>query len=478
MQSTQHEKYNLLPSHPYILTVSLAIQHHQLRSLSTAYFLWRLRSNLDAGVGNPEDTYAVICEPQPGTDRDLHDIQPWRREQRKPVRLVNPQADRDNLEVPCYQYDAEPGDTGPSIADAFDLDVRSFAQQNTQVFNLVTVSTNFEVELTSDQVNSILSNVRAMQQFQAAGEPFFRCPDAGGGAKECRLGASVEPCTGITNCTVFYQEPDVSINPAGKVLQVCDIGSGTKTFDSVAKFDNHITAQHMALKRLMSKSYTPDAKVPHDYCNKDSWGTEALVVDCDDDGWITFLSALRLENNVALNKDLAELLLTFERLQDLSIVVMASSIMPPQLGGLSAMVTFWARSSCWDGQLPTNLEKGWPNLQFLSISHWNNQRQPQCGIQGTLPASWGTAWQNMYHFEMTDHRLSGTLPQEYGKWTRLEEMHLWSNQISGFLPASYAAWSRARLIDLSDNDIQGVIPAAWSELGDTLNELDIANNNK
>lgn len=30
-----------------------------------------------AGVGAPDDTYAVICEPSPGTNLDPHDIQPW-----------------------------------------------------------------------------------------------------------------------------------------------------------------------------------------------------------------------------------------------------------------------------------------------------------------------------------------------------------------------------------------------------------------
>lgn len=452
-----------------------------------------------AGVGAPDDTYAIVCEPQPGTDLDMHEIQPWKRDQRKSVRLIDP-ADRDNLQTPCFHYDAVPGDTAASIADAFLVDVRRFIQNNTQVFKPLTVSTSLNESLTEGEVTAILSTIKGLQQFPGATDPYLRCTDTTGGNTECRIGGAAQPCAGRTNCTLFYQEPDVSLDPAGQVLRICDINSAPGQFETVARFTDPTISQPRTLRRLLDEWGYKNQPVPRDYCNPNAWDNPQWVQSCAD-GWITTLSGAHGVNpNAKLNRNLAELLLTFARVELLSTHVASGSTIPPQLGGLAHLQFLFIRSPCWQGQLPPNLGRELPGLWYLDIGHWS-QLQPECGVQGTLPAIWGRTMPNlevlsiihnrltgtlpqeyaqmtkMRTFVLFDNRLSGSLPSSYGSWENIERFELYENNLEGVLPTSYGAWTDIVRLLLSDNNLQGTIPAAWSGLTNTgLRDFALSNN--
>lgn len=406
----------------------------------------------------------MICEPRTGTDLDLHDIKPWRRKHRKPVRLVD-RKDRDNLSAQCYLYDAVRGDTAASIADVFLLDIRKFVQDNTKVFAPVAVTSNFNESLTSEQVAAVLNNVKSQQQFPAAAEPYFRCTSASGAVNECRIGGTAQPCTGVTNCTLLYQEPDVTIDPAGQTLLICNISLATGQFDAIAQFKDPAVSQPRALRRWLDAYKRTDVQVPNNYCSL--W-----LVRCVD-GWVTQLEHASGYEPV-LNRELAEVLLTFERLEGMGIYVAIGSILPPQLGGLSRLRSIWARSVCWDGELPPNLGRGWSNIQYVSIGSW--QKVANCGIRGTLPVLWGSTMPNLFSLELPFNRLSGPLPAEYSGMVRMERLILSGNQLTGLLPGSYSQWGSARDINLHDNNLQGEVPPSWSQFKGRLQYLTLSSN--
>lgn len=445
-----------------------------------------------AGVGAPDETYAVICEPKAGTDLDPHEVKPWKWDSRKPVRLVNPAADRTNLSASCYYYDAVPGDTASSIADSFLLDIRRFAQDNTQVFKPVTVSVDYNETLTSDEVTATLVNIKGSQRFLAAAEPYFRCTDAAGSTKECRVGGgSSQLCAGETNCSLFYQEPDVSINPAGQALLVCGISSAPGQFDAVARFDDPAVSQPRALRRLLDEYGYYDVPVPWAYCNPETWTdprnprapafTNTWVTACDD-GFVTELSAdIGPADNpyghLRLDQRLADVLLLLEKVEILVLFTSPGSSIPPQLGALTQMSIFIAYSWCWKGTLPANLGRGWPDLEILRIEQ---QEEPtkQCGIEGTLPEAWGRSMRRVGFFELSNNRLAGSLPPEYAQMSELRYFDLRDNQLGGVLPSSYSNWPYIADIRLQGNDIRGEIHPAWSVLSDTLQTLTLSNNPK
>lgn len=412
-----------------------------------------------AGVGAPDDTYAIVCEPQPGTDLDMHEIQPWKRDQRKSVRLIDP-ADRDNLQTPCFHYDAVPGDTAASIADAFLVDVRRFIQNNTQVFKPLTVSTSLNESLTEGEVTAILSTIKGLQQLPGATDPYLRCTDTTGGNTECRIGGAAQPCAGRTNCTLFYQEPDVSLDPAGQVLRICDINSAPGQLETVARFTDPATSQPRTLRRLLDEWGYQDYVVPRDYCDPSAWGIPPWVKGCVD-GWITwFAGAATVRPDALLDRRLADLLLAFERVERLEVHVSPGSTIAPQLGGLPRLKVLYARSPCWAGQLLSNLGREWPDIQVIDIQHWNRQAQT-CGISGTLPVLWGATMPQLQKLLLTDHRLTGTLPSEYSQMTNLKQFIMFNNLLSGSLPSSYGAWQELERIDLADNQLSGPLPSSY-----------------
>lgn len=469
-------------------------------SIAESLIIACISAAVTTGVGAPDDTYEVVCEPRPGTDLDPHELQPWKRSQRKPVRLINPATDLVDHRTSCYYYDAVPGDTAASVADAFLIDIRRFAQDNAQVFTPVMASASFEESLTSQQVIDILTTIRNVQKLPAASEPYFQCSNTNGVVSECRLGGVVQPCTGVNNCTVFYQEPDVSIDPAGQVLQICNISTVPGQFDGVAMLNDPAVSQPRALRRLLDEWGYTDVDVPQDYCNLRAWLEFQWMRGCVD-GWVTVIYAAHgVPPNVVLDRKLVDILLAFKRLERLELHVASGSIVPPQLGGIQGLRFLYLRSPCWQGQLPVNLGKGWPDIEYIDISHWA-RREPACGIEGRLPDLWGATMPNLRNLELRDNRLTGQLPPGYVRMTELRALILSDNQLSGSLPDSYAEWDWLERFNvgnnrmhgalpwsyglwnhyisefnLSSNDFQGEIPAAWSRLKMNLMDLSLSNN--
>jgi hypothetical protein len=84
---------------------------------------------LSTGVGAPDQTYGVSCTPPPGSAWDPFGVKKfYGNRPRKPVRFVNPQRDRLDLNVTCFDYTLNNKDTVASVVDAFDQDIQTFVK--------------------------------------------------------------------------------------------------------------------------------------------------------------------------------------------------------------------------------------------------------------------------------------------------------------------------------------------------------------
>ena len=75
------------------------------------------------------------------------------------------------------------------------------------------------------------------------------------------------------------------------------------------------------------------------------------------------------------------------------------------------------------------------------------------------------------------NKLSGPLPPELGKLSRLVELRLWDNQLTGSLPEGYSQLSKLKVLHLASNQLTGQISPGFL-MGMTSLEYIFLNDNK
>jgi hypothetical protein len=311
-----------------------------------------------AGIGTPEDTYGLVCEPTAGTDNDPHHIRPWAVEQRKKVTLSDP-ADLTNLEAPCYLYTAEERDTAASIADAFLLDLRLFVRDNVDIFQPVTVDASFGNDSWAQADFVTIFEAVGSMQLHGAIDPFFNCTDSSSNLVNICFKNNVTACLGQQNCTLSYSEQNVTISPAGRTLRVCNISS---QFDKVAFFADPAVSQPRALRALLNTLNFPPSSfpVPANYCSSTEWEKQKYTgpqgppdlsgrwVQSCSDGYVTSLNLAitpadpqRIAPSASV---LLNWLLMLKRLQSLRMVV-REGVLPIQLGALQELQWLQVRAA-------------------------------------------------------------------------------------------------------------------------------------
>lgn len=426
-----------------------------------------------SSVGSPEDTYGIVCEPQAGTDLDPHYVQPWSRQQRKPVTLLSAN-DRTNLSATCYGYTAQPGDTAASLADAFLVDLRLFARDNVDVWTLTTVTDVFEGNTTAE-LQSIVNTVKSVK-LPGAIEPYFVCNKTDGTTARCDSTGGFGACLGI-NCTFFYSEQDVRIDPAGKLLQVCNISSAPGQFEKVAYFQDPKISQPRALRSMLDiLSQSKVGPVPDNYCSEAEWEkfngpvgraptfTDRWVKSCDADGYVTELDiSITKVQEIANSIDTTMLnaLLTLEKLEKVYLVVKEGEL-PPQLGALTAMNSIKISYKCMSGLLPTNWGRSWRNIQYLSITQYpsddGSSEDVGCGIIGQVPTVWGGQMKPMLVLDLSGNALTGPLPTTFSAMAQMQELYLQNNRFDNKIPRQWKMLSRLTHLDLSGNLLTGAVP--------------------
>lgn len=99
---------------------------------------------------------------------------------------------------------------------------------------------------------------------------------------------------------------------------------------------------------------------------------------------------------------------------------------------------------------PCNFEGG---FQDLEVSYNN--------LEGFLPPELGLLSDSLVTINIgggPNNAIGGSLPEELGFLSKLEELRLPSNNLTGSLPTAISGWSSLRTINLSGNRLEGSIP--------------------
>lgn len=125
--------------------------------------------------------------------------------------------------------------------------------------------------------------------------------------------------------------------------------------------------------------------------------------------------------------------------------------------------------------MPETFPPGEKPPRYMTIRHVK--------IEGQIPAGRNTGlgrFTEMHFVNMSGQLLTGTLPSDWGAWTKLKSLRLFDAQLTGTIPTSYGRMAALRDVDLSGNNLRGSIPAGFGGSNSHLNflhSLDLSDNN-
>ena len=106
------------------------------------------------------------------------------------------------------------------------------------------------------------------------------------------------------------------------------------------------------------------------------------------------------------------------------------------------------------GSIPPELN----NLTRLERLYLSENR-----LSGAIPAELGNLV-NLIELELWDNKLSGTIPPELGRLANLEFLYLGDNELSGTIPTELSNLTNLEELGLHSNKLRGAIPAELGEL--------------
>ncbi|WIA41425.1 hypothetical protein OEZ86_005008 [Tetradesmus obliquus] len=232
--------------------------------------MFRIRMGV-AGVGTPDLTYGVVCEPAPGSVGNMHANKPWLRNTRLPLTPAKDEP-RENR---CYFYTMTAKDTFASVADHFEVELSDLVQNNLKLFSVVHNTTyKYQTTLSLDEMKDTLRTIQNVTQRMlgtpdnpklkagdGAMEPYFVCthyeapspvildppaPGKPGIQVRCDMATlDADPTGLVTNCTrngtvgcsLFYSDVNVTTPAPGSRIRLCNSawGNSTTDFNDVAK---------------------------------------------------------------------------------------------------------------------------------------------------------------------------------------------------------------------------------------------------
>lgn len=105
------------------------------------------------------------------------------------------------------------------------------------------------------------------------------------------------------------------------------------------------------------------------------------------------------------------------------------------------------------------------------------------GLHGSLPKAFFSSLQSLLSLNLGMNSISGTIPSEIGRLSKLRFLDLHQNKLIGHLPPALAHCSRLEWVDLSANKLHGTLPAHLAQLHDLKfcflghNQLDVTTSN-
>jgi Leucine-rich repeat (LRR) protein len=145
-------------------------------------------------------------------------------------------------------------------------------------------------------------------------------------------------------------------------------------------------------------------------------------------------------------------------------------VLPRALGSVSRLMHLDLSKNHLEGKIPRFLGN-FCNLQLLDLS-WNNLGG---GVHEVLGNSSTCLSKNLEFLYLNGNQLSGTLPDELGKYQKLSFLSLSYNMLSGPIPMSIGNLSSLRTLAVSTNQLNGTIPISLGHLSN-LEMLDISYN--
>ncbi|KAE8077784.1 hypothetical protein FH972_016313 [Carpinus fangiana] len=140
------------------------------------------------------------------------------------------------------------------------------------------------------------------------------------------------------------------------------------------------------------------------------------------------------------------------------------------LGSISRLTHLDLSDNHLEGKIPRFLGN-FCNMQHLNL-HWNNLAG---GVHEVLGNSSACISKNLEFLNLASNRLSGTLPDELGKYQKLSVLSLYNNMLSGLIPLSIGNLSSLRTLYVGSNQLNGTIPVSLGRLSN-LEKLDISYN--
>ncbi|CEM07572.1 unnamed protein product [Vitrella brassicaformis CCMP3155] len=118
-----------------------------------------------------------------------------------------------------------------------------------------------------------------------------------------------------------------------------------------------------------------------------------------------------------------------------------------------------------EGPLPSDIDR-LTKLCILDL-----ERNP---IGGAIPPSLSKLGE-LRRLSLAQNKLTGAIPEDIGDCNKLEQLLLENNQLDGPLPPSLGQTSLQQLY-LTNNKLTGSLPDIWSDLGSTLEQVDLSSN--
>ncbi|XP_073006943.1 probable LRR receptor-like serine/threonine-protein kinase At1g53440 isoform X1 [Typha latifolia] len=117
------------------------------------------------------------------------------------------------------------------------------------------------------------------------------------------------------------------------------------------------------------------------------------------------------------------------------------------------VISIWLKGQNLTGILPDELA----NLTFLSSIDFSRNY-----LNGSIPTKWASL--PLTHLSLQGNRISGSIPEEIGSITALQNISLEGNQLQGPIPASLGNLLNLNRLFLSANNLSGELPDSLGKL--------------
>ncbi|KAJ0053484.1 hypothetical protein Pint_01680 [Pistacia integerrima] len=182
------------------------------------------------------------------------------------------------------------------------------------------------------------------------------------------------------------------------------------------------------------------------------------------------LSNLQLDRN-RISGDIPAELRSLTRLGVLSLDSNElTGEIPNELGNLGELLKLNLSNNHFTGEIPHSIGN-FSMLQYLDLANYKltgdipedlkscEQLLSFNGLSGEIPPELDNLLGLQYMLDLSRNSLSGSIPQNLGKLTKLENLNLSHNNLSGSIPESLSGLTSLHLVDFSYNELSGQIPS-------------------